>query len=79
MAKVYDHALNREPWQPKGSKHFHAKLTEEDVKLILALNEERLEIRKKLKEVSIEGIARKFDMSPSVIGRIVRGHAWRHV
>ena len=31
-------------WLPKGSKHHNAKLTEDDVKLILELNKERLEI-----------------------------------
>jgi hypothetical protein len=71
--------MRERDWLPKGSAHSNAKLTEDDVKLILALNQERLEIRKRLKQVSIEAIANKFDMSPTVIGRIVNGHSWRHV
>lgn len=66
-------------WLPKGSKHHNAKLTEDDVKLILELNKERLEIRRKLQGVTIGAIAEKFGVSPSVINHIVLGDAWTHV
>jgi hypothetical protein len=66
-------------WLPKGSRHWNAKLTEYDVKLILELDEERREIRQRLQDLKIAKIAEKFDVSATVISRIVNGHEWRHV
>lgn len=74
----YVNGVNHD-WLPKGSKHWKAKLTEEDVELILALNQERLRLREELSRVTTVAMAEKFGVSNSVISRICAGHDWRHV
>jgi transcriptional regulator with XRE-family HTH domain len=58
-----------------------AKLTEDDVRMIIELNEERMLLRKKLNGLSQKAIADKFGVSQQRICEIVnqsRG-AWSHV
>ena len=64
---------------PRGSRHWNAKLTEEDVELILALNSERLRLKEELSRVTTTAMADKFGVSVSVICRIASGHDWTHV
>ena len=54
----------------KGSKHYRAILTEDDVRLILALYADG---------VSQAEIGRKFETSRQLIHDIVHGKSWRHV
>ena len=63
----------------KGSKHHNAKVTEEDVKLILELYEEGQIIRKRLQSLSMKGIGEKFGIKPQTVYDIVSGRSWRHV
>jgi hypothetical protein len=53
-----------------GEKHHSAKLTEDDVRLIDALLNESLSLRK---------IAEKFDVSHQVIWAISTGRTWNHI
>jgi hypothetical protein len=76
MSKV--NGVNHD-WLPKGSQHWNSKLTEDDVRLILALNEERLRLREELSRVTTTAMAEKFGVATSVICRICAGHDWRHV
>ena len=64
---------------PRGSKHWNSKLTEEDVELILALNQERLRLKEELSRVTTTAMAEKFGVSGSVICRICSGNDWVHV
>lgn len=53
----------------KGSKHYRAKLTEHDVRLILDLHP----------DVSTRKLAEKFEVSQSAIARILTCRNWKHV
>lgn len=66
-------------WLPRGSQHHNAKLTEEDVKLIIELGEERLRLKAELEKVKQSAVAEKFGVVASVISRIQNAHDWRHV
>jgi len=63
----------------RGSKHHNAKLTEEDVALIVELYEEGKILRKRLEALSMKGIGDKFGVAPQTIYDIVSGRSWRHV
>lgn len=54
----------------KGSRHWNAKLNEDDVRLILKLLEEG---------VAQCDIAKKFEVGRHIIHNIARGRSWRHV
>jgi len=63
----------------KGSKHHNAKVTEEDVALILELYEEGKRLRTRLQSLSLKGIGDKFGIKPQTVYDIVSGRSWRHV
>lgn len=63
----------------KGSKHHNAKITEEDVALILELYEEGKALRQRLRTLSLKGIGEKFGIKPQTVYDIVSGRSWRHV
>jgi len=63
----------------KGSKHHNAKITEEDVVLILELYAEGQLLRERLKTLSMKGIGEKFGIKPQTVYDIVSGRSWRHV
>ena len=69
------------PYLPRGSKHHNAKLNEDDVKLILELNKERLILKERLHEMSHAKIAEKFGISKQRVWEICNSWngAWRHV
>lgn len=64
-----------------GSQHHSAKLTEDDVRLILELDKERVRLKQKMQEVSQPAIAEKFGISKQRVWEIVNQNrgAWRHV
>ena len=53
----------------KGERHHKAKLTEEDVRLIIDLHP----------EVSTRKLAEKFEVSQSAVARILNCRSWKHV
>lgn len=59
-----------------GERHWKAKLSEDDVRLIWELLRERDEGNKSL---SIRSIARKFDVSHHAIQQICVGNSWKHI
>jgi len=65
----------------RGSQHHSAKLTEDDVRLILELDKERVRLKQKMQEVSQPAIAEKFGISKQRVWEIVNADrgAWRHV
>jgi hypothetical protein len=63
----------------RGSKHHHAKIDEDDVRLILELYEEGKVLRERLKTLSLKGIGEKFGIAPQTVYDIVSGRSWRHV
>ena len=69
------------PYLPRGSGHSHSKLTEDDVRLILQLNEERKKKKEELDELSQAKIAEKFGISKQRVWEICNSWngAWRHV
>lgn len=63
----------------RGSQLPSSKLTEEDVRLIHSLANEREALREQLRNMSNAALAEKFEVSASTIDKIVNGSAWRHV
>lgn len=65
----------------KGSKHHNAKITEDDVRLILELDQERRRVKALLDSLSQRAIAEKFGISKQRVWEIVNAHqgAWSHV
>lgn len=65
----------------RGSRHHAAKLTEEDVKLILELDQERRRLKAELESLSMPAIAEKFGISKQRVWEIVTAHrgAWGHI
>lgn len=65
----------------KGSKHHLAKITEEDVQLILELDQERKRVKALLDTLSQQAIADKFGISKQRVSVICNSHkgAWGHV
>lgn len=65
----------------KGSRHHLSKVTEEDVKLILELDQERRRIKALLDTLSQQAIAEKFGISKQRVWEICNAHqgAWGHV
>lgn len=58
----------RHPNPSRGERHYRAKLTEDDVTLIVHAHSEGLSTRK---------LAEKFEVSQSTIAKIVSGRSWR--
>jgi predicted DNA-binding protein (UPF0251 family) len=73
--------MRERDWLPRGSKHWCSKLTEDDVRLILELNELRLQKKAELDELSQSKIAEKFGISKQRVWEICSAYkgAWRHV
>lgn len=69
------------PYLPRGSKHHNAKITEDDVRLIIELDRERRRAKEKLDSLSQRAIAEKFGISKQRVWEIVnsRDGAWGHV
>lgn len=65
----------------KGSQHHMAKITEEDVRLIIELDKERRRVKEQLDSLSQRAIAEKFGISKQRVWEIVNAHqgAWSHV
>lgn len=63
----------------RGEKHYRAKLTDDDVRLLRACDVERREHLRKAKELSSEKMAEKFNVSKRAIEAIYYGQAWNHV
>lgn len=64
---------------PQGSRHHAAKITEEDVKLIRELDQERRALEAKVKGLSQSAIADKFNISKQRVWEICSGGGWSHV
>ena len=73
--------MRERDWLPKGSKHWRAKLSEDDVRLILELNDLRVQKKQELDQLSQRKIAEKFGISPQRVWEICNqwDGAWRHV
>ena len=69
------------PYAPRGSKHHNSKITEDDVRLILELDQERRRAKEKLDSLSQRAIGEKFGISKQRVWEIVnaRDGAWSHV
>jgi hypothetical protein len=63
----------------RGSALPHAKLHEDDVRLILQIVQEREEMKQQLKWMTNASIARKFGVHVRTIDRITAGENWGHV
>ena len=63
----------------RGENHYAAKLTNDDVRHIRALVEERRALAKRLSALSNRSIAEKFDVTTSCIERVIYGQTWTHI
>lgn len=63
----------------RGSKHYKAKFTEAEVKLILNAVAERERLRKEASELSNAKLAEKFEVHPRTIDKISQRRTWTHV
>ena len=63
----------------RGSQLKHAKLCEDDVRLINGLIEHRDSLKKELKQLTNASIAEKFGVHVRTIDRISAGENWTHV
>lgn len=75
---MVDDPLNRLAVK-RGSELPHAKLTEDDVRLILALVAERDELRRRAKQLTNREIAKKFGVHRRTVDKISAGETWIHV
>lgn len=64
---------------PKGSKHHNSKLTEEDARLILQLMKERKKLIAQASHLTVEAIAKKFEVSKQTIQDLAMGRTWKHI
>lgn len=64
----------------RGSALPHAKLTEDDVRLIRQLHEyKRREIERLNRELSAKGLAEKFGVHYRTVEKVLMGETWYHV
>lgn len=63
----------------RGSEHPNAKLTEEKVREILAVVEERERLKLKLKGMTNAALARRYNVHLRNMDKIVSGETWSHV
>jgi predicted transcriptional regulator len=63
----------------RGVDRWNAKLNDEDVRLILALVDERTRLLSEAKKLTDAKIAEKFDVSENTIQKISRRITWIHV
>lgn len=61
---------------PRGEQHYRCKLTDEDVRLILSLIEERELLYRKAKALSNRVLGEKFEVSHKTIEKIAAGYRW---
>lgn len=63
----------------RGEQLPHAKLTEEDVRLLRKCVVERERLRKQANELSNQRLAEKFDVHVRTIEKVLQGYSWFHV
>jgi FixJ family two-component response regulator len=63
----------------RGSELPHAKLTEDDIRLIRSFMAEREQMKAMLRGMTNQAIAEKFDVHRRTIDRITSGETWGHV
>lgn len=63
----------------RGTDHPLSKLTEDDVRLILAAVEERERLRAEANRLSNKSLAEKMGVSLRTIDRITQARGWTHV
>ena len=63
----------------RGEDHPSSVLTEEDVRLLRALYREGERLRKEARDLSLDKIAEKFNISRSTAHEAVTRKTWRHV
>lgn len=63
----------------RGQQLPQAKLTDEDVRLLFQCVAERERLRKEANELSNEALARKFEVHPRTIEKVLRRESWIHV
>jgi len=62
----------------RGERHYNAKLTDEDVRLIRKSEIERRRLREELAQLSNRALADKFGVTQRCIERVL-GEGWSHV
>lgn len=68
-----------EEYAPRGESLPQSKLTDDDVRLILASVEERERLKEEARQLSNKSLADKFGVHYRTIERLVQGHTWSHV
>ena len=63
----------------RGSAHCNAKLTEDDVRLILSAADERKKLLAEAYQLSNSKLAEKFEVSKHTVEKISQGRSWAHV
>lgn len=63
----------------RGSDHYAARLTEDDVRLIRAAGRERRRLLDDARRLSDAELAAKFECGVSTISRILSRQLWAHV
>lgn len=63
----------------RGTEHTNAKLTDLEVRKLKAEIDKREAFREALKGLSNRDLGKKYGVSPSVIGDIAQGIAWKHI
>ncbi len=62
-----------------GEDHPNSMVTEEDVRLIRQLHAEGMVLRERLKELTYEGIGKKFGIAKQTVYDIVQRRSYRNV
>lgn len=63
----------------RGERHYRAKLTEEDVRLILELKAERDRLIAEAKKITTKRLADKFGVHEKTVQRVFYRGGWAHV
>lgn len=63
----------------RGSGHYRAKLTEDDVRLILELKAERDRLIAEAKKITTKRLADKFGVHEKTVQRVFYRGGWGHV
>ena len=63
----------------RGEELPHAKLTDDDVRLIRQLGEHRRELLDEARKISDAALADKFGVSRATISEVIHYRKWRHV
>lgn len=75
---MIDNALNRLKVK-RGQDLPHAKLTDDDVRLIRELVSHRNDLVRQARDLSAIKIAEKFDVHHRTIERVTQGESWGHI